>query len=847
MTEIPSGSFYLGSKVNPETQKKTESPLLYESAAFTTHGVIVGMTGSGKTGLSMNLLEEALVNRIPVIIIDPKGDMPNLALQFPNLSPDEFSPWINEEDAKRQNQTVKEYAATIARSWATGLEKSGIGRDRIKKLVDNTEFTIYTPGSDSGVPVNILDSFRAPESAVLEDQEALTEAIGSTTQSLLGLLGIEGNPVQSKEFILISNILQDRWKQGEDLTLESIIGYVVDPPVRKLGVFEVDSLFPKKERMELAMLLNNVIASPGFAGWTKGEPLNPEKWLRDADKTPCSIFYIAHLSDAERMFFVTLLLGRIISCIRTMPGTTELRALLYFDEVFGYLPPYPANPPSKNPILTILKQARAFGLGMVLATQNPVDLDYKALTNAGTWMIGKLQTDRDKKRILDGLESSAGGFDKGEMDSLISKLGSRNFILHSARLSAPEVFHTRFSQAYLRGPVTKIQVKEIMKGRKAAHSVNASPAVSTPAAANRQPAKPQVSPAAAPVQQKESRQQYAATASTMGISSAGSSSGSDHPDFSAVMPTLPEIMGNFFLGEASLDKDEIRSIFEAFSEKSDKVLYRPALFGRARIRFDEEKKDLVHYEEKVKMIFPLEGDSPPAWQPENIVIEKSLVFRKPMQGALYGSLPQWITGKKDAAFLHSELVDTFFREESISVMKNDSLKLLGKIGESRDEFEKRCAAEVENVMNTEQAKIQRKYQTRIDTITRKTQKTMSKLEDARAEEKSRKSTEMVNIGESILGFLTSSRRSVGRAVSGAMDKRRMTEKAGSKAKQTELELELLADEAEKLRGEMDDELEIIRQKYADKAMDIEETRVSVEKADINILEFGILWVPVSKL
>jgi hypothetical protein len=828
MPNIPSGSFYLGTKVNPETQKKTETPLLYESAALTTHGVIVGMTGSGKTGLSMDLLEEALANRIPVIIIDPKGDMPNLALQFPNLSPDEFLPWINEEDAKRQNMTVNDYAATVSRSWTTGLEKAGISKDRVKKLVDNVEFTIYTPGSDSGIAVNILDSFRAPDAVVMEDQESLTEALASTTQSLLGLLGIEGNPLQSKEFILISNIIQDRWKQGEDLTLESIIGYVVDPPVKKLGVFEVDSLFPKKERMELAMLLNNVVASPGFAGWMKGEALNPEKWIKGSGKTPCSIFYLAHLPDAERMFFVTLLLGRLISYIRSLPGTTELRALLYFDEVFGYLPPYPLNPPSKNPILTILKQARAFGLGMVLATQNPVDLDYKALTNTGTWMIGKLQTDGDKKRILDGLESSAGGFDKGEMDKLISSLGSRNFILHSSRMSAPEVFHTRFSQAYLRGPMTKVQVKEVMKDRKAKQQEAGMPKTTRTMTTPEPEAAQNRTVPASPARKEK-------TASDV------------PPEFTTVIPTLPDMMGNFFLGEASLDKEEIRSIFEAFKERSNKVLYRPALFGRARLRFDEEKAGLAHYEEKLKMIFPLEGDSPPAWQPENLTIEKSLVFRNPMQGSRYAPLPSWVLNKKDASYLQDELVDTFFREETVSILKNSSLGVFGKLGESRDDFEKRCAAEVETVMSNEQTKIRKKYQSRLDTIARKTQKTMTKLEGARAEERSRKSTEAVNIGESLLKFLTSKKKSFKGTVSGVMDKRRMTEKAGSRAKETEIELELLAEEAENLRDEMDNEVETIRGKYAEKVTDIEEVKITMEKNDINILEFGILWVPVSKL
>jgi len=885
MRNNPAGKLYLGNIVNPKTQDTTDEKFHYDARNFTTHGVIVGMTGSGKTGLSIGLLEEALLNDIPTIIIDPKGDMPNLALQFPGLSPDEFLPWINTGDAGRRNISTGEYAEMIAHSWEFGLNKSGIHKDRIKKLVENVDFRIYTPGSDSGISLNILDSFRVPPMSADKSMEAFSEAVESTTQSLLGLVGIEGDPLQSREFILISNILQDRWKEGEDLTLESIIGYVMNPPVKKLGVFDVETLYPKNERMQLAMLLNNVIASPGFQSWLQGESMNPETWIsKRNDKTPCSIFYISHLSDSERMFFVTLLLGKIMNHARTLPGTSELRILLYFDEVFGYLPPHPKNPPSKTPILTILKQARAFGLGMVIATQNPVDLDYKAITNAGTWFIGKLQTDRDKKRILDGLESSSLSTEGREMEKLISSLETRNFILHSVHRKEPVVFHTRFTQAYLRGPITRVQIKQISEKSTMAESLSGE-SISPESISGESISSRHVPiPGSGGSPEVENRKWETEngkfptsdsrfTTPNMGISGSsglskpasnmggGGSSGSskqvsymgssrspDPPgnsEYSAVLPNLPKSMGSYYLTEEAYKSPDLMKIIQQHREKSDKVLYRPALMAKLKLRFDEEKARLVHYKELYRMVFPLYEDSMPNWTNENSPLKDDFIAMKPVPSALFASPPRYLLDEREAKNLINDLVDIVYGEESISLLKNQSLKMYGEMGESIEDFERRCSLEVESKMKREEDKIRRRYERTINTKKRQFDRKLQRLEDLKQQSSMRKTTEVVDIGESILGMFTKKKKNIGHIFSRAMNRRRYSERAKYRVKEMEIEIEHLSNEMEHIKNEMDDELDHIRDKYADMVTDIEEIEVTLEKSDIRVVDYGVLWVLVS--
>jgi hypothetical protein len=482
------GQFYLGREVGPDG-KPTDDLLLYDSSNLTTHGVCVGMTGSGKTGLCLALLEEAAMDGIPALIVDPKGDLGNLLLTFPQMRGEDFAPWVNEEDARKAGVSMEEFAATEAEKWKNGLAEWGQDPERIAALREKADIAIYTPGSNAGIPLSILRSFAAPDLTVAEDAELLAERVQSTTAGLLGLLGIDADPLKSREFSLLSAILTDAWKKGSSPDLASLIASVQNPPFDKIGVLPLDDFYPPKQRMDLVMALNNLLASPGFATWREGEPLDIADLLHTPEGKPrLAVLSIAHLSDAERMFFLTTLLEEVIAWMRRQPGTPSLRAILYIDEIFGYLPPI-ANPPSKGPLLLLLKQARAFGLGILVATQNPADLDYKALANCGTWFIGRLQTDRDKQRVLEGLESaSAGrGADRSALMDRLNALGKRIFLLNSVHLPAPVTFTTRWTMSYLRGPLTREQIRVLMQGAVRPSTKTPQPATEAPSPATETP------------------------------------------------------------------------------------------------------------------------------------------------------------------------------------------------------------------------------------------------------------------------------------------------------------------------------------------------------------------------
>jgi hypothetical protein len=486
------GTFYLGRAYDLGSRKQLDQPLLYDAKDLVTHAVCVGMTGSGKTGLCIGLLEEAALDGIPALVIDPKGDLSNLLLTFPGLKAEDFAPWINLDDAARKGASAEEYAAQQAELWRSGLEKWGQSGERIQRLRAAAEFTVYTPGSSAGVPVSVLKSFDPPQGPGADDPELFRERVQVTATSLLGLLSMDADPVQSREHILLSNLLTAAWQKGQSLDLARLIQQIQSPPFEKVGALELEAFYPSKERFELAMQLNNLLASPGFASWIEGVPMDIASFLHTPQGKPrVAIFSIAHLPDAERMFFVSLLLNQTVAWMRQQPGTTSLRALLYMDEIFGYFPPV-ANPPSKLPLLTLLKQARAYGLGVVLATQNPVDLDYKGLSNTGTWLIGRLQTERDKERVLEGLEGAVatggGKFNRAQMSEVLAGLGNRVFLLHNVHDDAPVTMETRWTMSYLRGPLTRDQIKKLMDPVRSSVSgdvpgaASAGPRASSPAA-----------------------------------------------------------------------------------------------------------------------------------------------------------------------------------------------------------------------------------------------------------------------------------------------------------------------------------------------------------------------------
>lgn len=459
-----SNQFFLGKIFDLKSGKMTSEVVNYDPPDLTTHAVVTGMTGSGKTGLCISLLEEAALQGIPAIVVDPKGDLTNLMLHFPELKDEDFEPWLDPDNARREGKPIATLAAETAAQWRKGLDEWGLGKADLQALADAVDRCIYTPGSTAGIPVNILASFAAPQIDWGVNQELLRDKIASTITALLTLVGMRDiDPLRSREHILLSNIVEHAWQQGNSLTLEEIIHDTQKPPFSRLGAFDVNAFFPKRDREVLSFKLNNFLASPSFQTWIEGQPLDAEQLLYTKDGKPRqSIFYLAHLDETERMFFVTLLFAAIESWMHAQRGTSNLRALVYFDEILGYLPPV-AVPASKPIIVRMVKMARAFGVGLVLTTQNPVDVDYKALSNAGTWLIGRLQTDQDKQRLLDSLESAAGGVERSEYDRLISSLPKRVFLYKNIHEKKPVIFYTRWSMDYLAGPLTLTQIPDLNK------------------------------------------------------------------------------------------------------------------------------------------------------------------------------------------------------------------------------------------------------------------------------------------------------------------------------------------------------------------------------------------------
>ncbi|MEM7605831.1 MAG: ATP-binding protein, partial [Myxococcota bacterium] len=483
MIEERRGEFYLGKRY--EGDAVVDEPIRYDAKDLTTHGVCVGMTGSGKTGLCLSLLEEAAIDGVPAICIDPKGDLGNLLLTFPSLEANAFEPWIDPADAERKGQTVEERAESVANLWKNGLQKWGQDGARIARFREAVDLSIYTPGSSAGLPLSVLKGLTAPQGELSD--EALRERVLATVSGILALVGVDADPVQSREHVFLSTIVYRAWSAGQDLAIGELIRAILEPPFGQIGVLDVESFYPSKDRQGLAMKLNGLLASPSFAGWLEGEPLDIQRLLYTPDGKPrVSILSIAHLQDAERMFFVTLLLGELVAWMRTQAGTSGLRALLYMDEVMGFLPPV-AEPPSKKPLLTLLKQARAFGVGCLLATQNPVDVDYKALSNCGTWFLGRLQTERDVDRVIDGLKGAAqvagSNLDPKATRATLAGLKSRVFLMNNVHEGAPKLFHTRWALSYLRGPLTRQQIGVLMAEKRAALEAEAASAFNAAATA----------------------------------------------------------------------------------------------------------------------------------------------------------------------------------------------------------------------------------------------------------------------------------------------------------------------------------------------------------------------------
>lgn len=807
------GSFFLGKEYDLATRQiLQDQPINYDSRDMTTHAVCVGMTGSGKTGLCLDLLEEAALDGVPAILIDPKGDLTNLLLTFPELRPEDFLPWVNEDDARRKGQTLEEFAAKQAQTWREGLASWEEGPERIRALKEAADFAIYTPGSDSGLQLSIISSFKAPALDWDTETETLRERIQGTVSALLGLAGIDADPVRSREHILLSTILENAWRAGEDMDLAKLIMSVQKPPFRQVGVSDVDTFFPEKDRFGLAMALNNIIASPSFAAWLQGEPLDIASLLYTPSGKPRhSIFYIAHLSDAERMFFVTILLEQFISWMRAQPGTTSLRALLYMDEIFGFFPPT-ANPPSKRPMMTLLKQARAFGVGIMLTTQNPVDLDYKGLTNTGTWFIGKLQAERDKQRLLDGLEGALtqGGVstNRAELDRLISALESRVFLLHNVNQGAPLVFYTRWAMSYLRGPLTRQQVKQLMADRKAR------PAAATPR------------PAAGPA--------YLAPAGGLNTQP----------------PILPPGMQQVFLPVTVSDRGLSQAVADrvggrvTFSDQ--KLVYEPAVIGVATVRFTDRKLGLDEEQDLALLLRPT-GARMLSWKDaEFIDIDpRDLEDRPDADGLFDAGLPEGISTPKALSSLSTALTDHLYRGQAFSLAYNRTLKIHAEPGESERDFRTRCQQAAREARDKAVDTLRDKYSVKLKRLDERLESEQLGLERSKATYKGRIGEEVLSGLSSVagaLGIFGSKRRSLS-GLTTAASKRRMSTTARAGIEKAEATIARLKADIEALQTEMEREATALTEQWAKAVDDIEQIKVVPRKTDIRVDLVALAWAP----
>ncbi len=804
------GVFYLGKEYDLEKKAAKDTLLLYDSKDLVTHAVAVGMTGSGKTGLCVCLIEEAAIDGIPAIVIDPKGDLGNLLLTFPQLRSEDFLPWINEDDARQKGLTPQAYAEAQAALWQKGLASWGQDGARIQRLKDAADFVIYTPASNAGIPVSILKSFTAPPTAVLEDGEMMRERVGVTVTSLLGLLGIEADPVQSREYILLSNILDFMWRQGRDVDLAALIQLVQNPPITKIGVLDLDSFYPAKERFGLVMALNNLLASPGFSAWLEGEPLDIGQILYTPQGKPrIAIFSIAHLGDRERMFFVSLLLNQVLGWMRGLSGTTSLRALLYIDEIFGYLPPL-GNPPSKLPLLTLLKQARAFGLGVVLATQNPVDLDYKALSNAGTWFIGRLQTERDKARLLDGLEGAAaslgGRFDRRAMEQTLAGLSNRVFLMNNVHEDAPVIFTTRWALSYLRGPITREQIRLLMAPRKAAPVTAPMPTLTATAPfAPTTVAAPAVAAAPAP------------TPAPVGSA-----------------PTLPPDVSAYFI--------PVRG-----SRKSRTLVYRPYVLGAARVNFVDTKLGVDQSQDIVAITPISDAPIPVEWeQAAPIDVALSDLEKRGDLDAQYAPLPSAAAQARSYTAWGRNFADWVYRNQKLELLRSPGLKLIAAPDESERDFQLRVQQVAREQRDAALDALRKKYAPKITALQERVRRAQQAVEREQAQARQAGLQTAVNVGATVLGALLGrkavSSSTVGKAATAAKSVGRASQQREDVARAEET-VEVLQKQLADLQAEFDAETQALAAKLEALTAEIDHLVLKPRKADISVQLVSLVWAP----
>jgi hypothetical protein len=785
------GLLYLGRELDPATGKTSPAPLLFKNKDLTTHGMIIGMTGSGKTGLGIGLIEEAIMDNVPSLIIDPKGDMANLLLTFPDLTPSDFLPWLDPSEAEKKGVGVEQLAADTAATWKKGLASWDQGPERIAALRGRMGVDIYTPGA-SVAPVSVLGSFAAPAPEAVADIDTVNGMVTTTVTSLLALINIAGDPLQSREHLLLSSIFLHHWRLGQDLSLEGLIGAIVSPPFAKIGVFPLETFYPQAQRMTLAMNFNTLLAGPTFAAWTQGPPLDIQRLLYGDDGKPrTTIFSLAHLGEGERMFFVTMLLNRTIGWLRRQEGSSSLKALLYMDEIFGYFPPT-AEPPSKKPMLLLLKQARAYGLGVVLATQNPVDLDYKGLSNIGTWFVGRLQTRGDQDRVVSGI-AGAGGGDSSEQEvrKLLAGLKGRQFVLHSAHLERPQLFETRWAMSFLKGPISLDDIKKLAKHRSDAGEWRVAP--TRPAAGPPVAVSPSPRPAAQPP------------------------------------PLSPAI----------------EQLYRLQNVVSEKPLLQPWLVALGSVRYYQGPRNIDQTEEVCLRLYLDEGLTRLDWA-EAEVMDEGLGDCRPQApvGCRYLPLPPVVAALKDVREPAKAFGDFLYRQRRLELLRIKGLAFESRPGESQGDFRVRFADHLRRQKDEAIDKLRLKYLTQQQGLEQKLERAMARLDKEKVDVQAKTADSLISIGAAVFGaFLgrkTLSASTLGKAATGVRSVGRVV-KEKSDVKRVEEEVENLHSALAALSSELEAKAAELARAFDADGCEVETVSLAPRRSDIFNLRVALLW------
>ncbi len=782
------GIFYLGRELDIKTQEESEDLFWIKNNTLTTHAAIIGMTGSGKTGLGVGIIEEAVLDQIPSIIIDPKGDMGDLLLAFEDFDPKKFEPWIDATEAQKEGKTIQEVAQEKANLWKKGLESWGEDGDRIARYKSGADFTIYTPGSTSGIPLSVLSNFEAPSQEILEDPDSFANILGSTVDSLLALIGVKADPLTSPEYLLLSTIFQYYWKRGESLNLEALIGNVTNPPFEKIGVLPLQSFYPQSDRLKLAMLLNSILASPTFNAWTLGESLDIDALLYTPDLKPrVSILSIAHLNDKERMFFVTLFLNKYLSWMRRQSGSGSLKTLLYMDEIYGFFPAT-SNPPSKNPMLLLLKQARAFGIGVVLSTQNPVDLDYKGLSNIGSWFIGRLQTKQDVERVIDGLSKSGeGAMEKKQIASLISNLKKRVFLYKSVHADHLTLFTTRWVLSYLSGPITKSGIARLMKSKKEQLE-------------DKQ------------IDEHSSTKQHIATPS---VSQA---------------PILSDAIDCYYLNPAQADEE---------------CHYEPYLLANATLKFYDAKRS-IDQEESIYLRLYLDPDLKDIdWdEAEPNDDDFNLYDTDPISGCGYAPLPELILKSKNFKAIEKDFKDFLYHNKRLTLYRYPKLKLESEVDESLQAFQVRALNILKDRKEEEIEKLQERFAKKRERFEQKHRRALERLEKEEEDVSHNTTNALLSFGMTLLDAF-SGRKTVKRSTTSKLG---MTLKGAGRVYREKGDVERAKERVEeieadmqKLQDEMQESIEALDEQYQLENYELEEFYIKPRRSDIYDVETGLLW------